>query len=227
MAMAQRCHLHLSDGDQRSVEAAVAGTMLALTPTVTPIPTAVPVLDTFTVSNPVHGDIEAPVKIVEFTSYTCPYCGYFRRETLPELQAHYGELVVFISRDFPRSEAEVMLNIANRCANEQNKFWEFSNQFWQNQVSESPLPLGDESTIATFAEIAGINTDSFASCRDNDEIQSLVLVDRQRGVDLGVGATPTFFVNGVRVVGAKPIEFFMDIIDAELRANGITPPALS
>lgn len=214
-----------TSGEDERIAAAVQGTFIALTPTATPPPTPVPMQDTLTDFAPVQGDINAPIKMVEFTSYTCEFCGRFRRDTLPALQEHYGDMLVFVTRDFPRSEPEIVLNIASQCAHDQDNFWAFSNQFWENQVAEDPLAIFDEQTILTFATNADLDLEQFNTCRENEDIEAQVLIDRQDGRGFGVSGTPTFFINGQRVVGSKHLIEFMDIIDAELRSQGITPPS--
>lgn len=210
--------------EQAQIDQAVRSTLIALTPTATPPPTPVPVADTLAEYSPVQGDIEAPIKMVEFSSYTCGFCGRFRRDTLPLLQEHYGDLFVFVARDFPRSDAEVVLNVAGQCAEEQNAFWAFTDQMWDNQIAASPLNIFAEDTLSTFAANADMDVESFNTCLQDVAIQQRVIADLNEARGFAVSATPTFFINGVRVVGAKPLVDFLDIIDAELEAQGITPP---
>lgn len=216
--------LGASSSTDQEVVAAVESTLLALTPTATPPPTAVPVAQTVADYNPVQGELNAPVTMVEFASYTCGFCGRFRRETLPALQEHYGDLLAFVARDFPRSNSEYTLNIAAQCAEDQGAFWRFTDQMWHNQVAAEPLDLFAQDTLLRFAENAALDTDAFTTCLSDPAVAAQVQQDLSTGRRFGVNATPTFFVNGVRVVGARPLEDFLDIIDAELEAQGLTPP---
>lgn len=219
--------LAFSGGSDESlnVQEAVDGTFLALTPTITPTPTAIPVAQTYNDDNPVLGDIDAPIVMVEFSSYTCGFCGRFRRETLPALQEHYGDMFTFVVRDFPRSEGEIVLNAMARCAHDQDPalFWSFTDLFWQNQVEEQ-LPLNDQ-TLSLFATRAELDVDQLNTCLADDSVLTAVVEDRQAGIIWGVTGTPAFFINGVPVSGAQPFEYFQFVIDGLLIEQGIDPPS--
>ncbi len=216
--------LRSSEDTEQRVMDAVQGTFTALTPSPTPHPTAVPVEQTYTDENPLQGNADAPVMMVEFASYTCEFCGAFRREVLPALQQHYGDLLAFVSRDFPRGNVEFQLNVAAACAQQQDAFWVYTNQFWMNQVVRQPLDIFEETTLLTFADAVDLDTDAFATCLDDTATFAAVQRDLSAGRRFGVVATPTFFINGQRVLGSLPFEAYADIIDAELEAQGITPP---
>lgn len=213
-----------TDLSQDQIVQAVQGTFIALTPTPTPPPTAMPVAATIADHSPIIGDADAPVVMVEFTSFTCPYCGNFHREVLPFLIDHYGDLFAYASRDFPRGDSEIGLNIAGQCASEQDKFWEFSRLIWNNQVADERLALNDE-TMGVFASEVALDIERFDTCRSDEAIRERVLNDYYFGWNLGVNSTPTFFINGLPTVGGKPLHIFLDMIDAELRAQGIEPPS--
>lgn len=215
----------VDDSEADRVNIAVQGTLIALTPTATPLPTAIPVQQTFDTSDPILGDIDSPVVMVEFASYTCGFCGSFHRDTLPALIEHYGDQFAFVVRDFPRSDGEIALNAIARCANEQSseQFWAFTDQFWHNQV-EGQLSLNDE-TINLFIANAELDAEQLNTCLADNSVYDEVLDDRQEGLMWGVSGTPAFFVNGVPVSGARPLDYFLDLIDDLLREKGIQPPA--
>ncbi|PJF43719.1 MAG: hypothetical protein CUN55_07685 [Phototrophicales bacterium] len=216
----------IDDEYTQRVNIAVQGTFMALTPTVTPTPTPIPVQQTFSQSeDPILGEFDAPVVMVEFASYTCGFCGRFHRETLPALLEHYGDQLAFVVRNFPRSDSEITLNVLAQCAYEQGdeKFWAFTDQFWWNQV-ESQLPLNDQ-TINLFIQNAQLDTEQLNTCLADEQSLNKVLDDRQVGLEWGVTGTPAFFINGVPVVGAQPLAYFQNIIDDLLRQQGIEPPS--
>lgn len=214
------------NSDASRINVAVRATMIALTPTATPLPTAIPVQQTFDTTDPIIGDMDAPVVMVEFASYTCGYCGSFHRDTLPRLVEHYGDQFAFVVRDFPRSDSEIILNVLGRCANNQSNasYWAFSNQFWENQVGEQ-LEIFSNDTINLFIANAELDTDQLDACVTDEDVHTRVLEDRQQGLIWGVTGTPAFFVNGVPVAGAYPLNYFLDLIDGLLREKGIEPPA--
>lgn len=219
--------LDVPEDEAGRINAAVQGTFIALTPTVTPTPTAIPVQQTFDLSgDPTIGDpLEAKVVMVEFASYTCGFCGRFHRETLPELIDHYGDQFAFVVRNFPRSDSEITLNAIAHCAYEQSneQFWAFTDQFWENQAQDQ-LPLNDE-TINFFISNAELDPESLNSCLASESVLNKVLDDREAALIWGVTGTPAFFVNGVPVSGARPLTYFQDLIDDLLRQQGIEPPA--
>lgn len=212
-----------SDGD---VQAAVQGTFTALTPPPTLPPTRVPTELTYTDHNPRLGDDSAPIKIVEFSDYQCPYCSRFHATTLQPLLDHYGDLVQFIYREYPiiggQSSAEA--GAAALCANEQGRYWEYVDFVWANQLSDNRVSINSE-LLTSFAEQAELDMDAYNTCLESEAGMNYVLLDYQAGIDLSIQATPTFFIEGERVSGAYPLEYFMDVIDAQLVRKGIEPPA--
>lgn len=217
---------NVDNSDTSRINVAVRATMIALTPTATPLPTAIPVQQTFDTTDPIIGNSDAPVVMVEFASYTCGFCGSFHRDTLPKLVDHYGDQFAFVVREFPRSDSEIILNVIAQCAYNQDNslYWAFSNQFWENQVGEQ-LEIFSNDTINLFIANAELDTDQLNACVADEDVHARVLDDRQQGLVWGVSGTPAFFVNGVLVAGAYPLGYFLDLIDGLLREKGIEPPA--
>lgn len=203
------------------VQEAVLATFEALTP---PPPTPIPVDLTLTDYNPSLGPEDAPVTIVEFSDFTCGFCGRFHRETLQPLMERYDGMVRFVYRYFPRFEEAVPLSVAALCAGEQDKFWEYSDMLWNNQIIEEPLNL-DSLTLATLAESAGLDMEQYNACFISPDTNNMIIADYQTGRGFGVGGTPTFYINGEPFVGAQPIELFIAHIDELLVEQGITPPS--
>lgn len=213
---------------ESQVNAAIEATLFALTPTATPPPTAVP--EDFIVSDesPFLGAEDAPIVIVEFSDYQCPYCGRFDQQTRDPLIEHYGDLVKLVFRDYPviggQSSAETAE--AARCAGLQGLYWEYSDLIWENQA----LPSGErltlnQQTFDRFAEqVEGLDMDEFDQCLADDSGWDLVVADFNMGQTLGVRSTPSFFINGRPFTGAQPLQNFIAVIDAELVRMGIEPP---
>ncbi|MFZ5364794.1 MAG: DsbA family protein [Patescibacteria group bacterium] len=161
-----------------------------------------------TAADPYLGDQSAPVKIVEFADFNCPYCRAAYpvvREVLSEYQASE---VFFQFRDFPVVAASsVWLAMAGSCAHEQNKFWPFHDKLFlrQGQVTES--------NIGQLAQTAGLNVDSFQRCLDGEKYRNEVADDYLSAENNAVDGTPTFFINGLMFQGVPEKENLIKIID--------------
>jgi protein-disulfide isomerase len=172
-----------------------------------------------------RGSPKAPVMIVEFSDYQCPYC-HSVEPTVKELLAKYGDKVSFSYRDFPLSAIHSQAMIAaeaSRCALEQGKFWEYHDQLFTASKLEKDDLLG-------YARELNLDDKQFESCLTSEKYKADIEKDTQEGRKAGVSGTPGFFVNGVEISGAKPKEEFARIIDDELgRKSNIasTRPAAS
>ncbi len=164
----------------------------------------------------VRGDPKAPVTIVEFSDFQCPYCRK-AQATLKDLLAKYNGRVKLTFRDFPMRTLHPQAQIAaeaGRCAEEQGKFWEYHDALFANQ---SKL---DEADLAAHAQALGLDAKSFQSCLATGKFKAQIEQDIQDGTKAGVSGTPGFFINGVFVNGAQPKAEFERIIDSELAAVG-------
>lgn len=157
--------------------------------------------------DPVLGEENAPVTIIEYGSYLCGHCNTFSRETFPEINKNYIETgkVKFIYRSYPPYE----LGMALMCANEQNKFWEYHEYAVQNDISK----IED---LKFFAINAGLMGSAFDQCFDSGKYQSSAEKVITDGQNAGVTGTPTFFINNQKIIGALPYEDFVKVIDVEL-----------
>lgn len=207
------------------IDSAVLGTLSALTPTATPLPTDVPIEDTFVEANPFLGPDDAPITIVEFSDYNCGFCGRFHATTLEPLLEHYGDLVKFVYREYPIIGGQNTADIgaAAQCLNEQDLYWEFTDLVWANQTSPERQSL-DGQLLGVYADQVGADTDSLLECLESGRGFDVVLNDFETGREFGITGTPTFFINGERFVGAQPIEAFFEIIDRKLIELDIEPP---
>ena len=162
---------------------------------------------------PYLGPEDAPVTIVEFIDYGCPFCGQHARETIPQLLGEYEGNIKYVIFNFPISRLHPYAQQAAEaaeCVNDQGKFWEYHDILFQNQSAQ-----GEES-LRLYAEDTGLDMDVFNVCLDSGAKTQLVLDDVQDGQGYGVSATPTFFINGQILVGALPFSSFQTLIDAEL-----------
>jgi len=164
--------------------------------------------------DPVKGNANAPVTIIEFSEFQCPFCGRFARDTLPEIKTNYIDTgkVKFVYRDFLVHPTSQKAQEAAACANEQGKFWEMHDLLYQNQGAL------ESEDLKGYASQLGLNTASFSSCLDSGKYENEVTKDTSDGRSYGVSGTPTFFINGVKLVGAQPYATFQQAIEAALAA---------
>jgi protein-disulfide isomerase len=162
---------------------------------------------------PAFGTNGAPIEVIEFSDFQCPYCAR-GADTVHELKKKYGSKVRFAFRQFPlpmhkdaRGAAE-----ASMCINDQgsDKFWKFHDLAFKNQDKL------DSGGLEKLAKDSGANVDKFKECVTGKKFSQYVQTDLEYGEKIGVKSTPTFFVNGQLVSGALPIESFAEIIDDEL-----------
>jgi len=203
-------------------------------PTAIPQPTQVPSRPStpqiFQVSlddDPVKGDPNAPVTIVEFSDFQCPFCSRFFIQTLPALQENYIDTgkVKLVYRDFPIDSLHPNarpVHIAAECADEQGKFWEYHDVLFENQAQWNRLSSSDlSSQLNQYATSMGLNSASFDSCLSSQSIANEVNADYLQAAQYGASGTPTFFIgnekNGfIKLVGAQPFTAFQAAIDAQL-----------
>jgi protein-disulfide isomerase len=164
--------------------------------------------------DPSVGPATAPVTIVQFAEYQCYYCNLVN-PTLEKVKEQYGDKVRIVWKDYPLSNhgRAVPAAVAAHCAGEQGKYWEMSRLLLQNQHALS------DSDFTGYAADLGLAAEPFQACTTSGRYESLVQEDFKAGNDVGVQATPTFFVNGVLLSGAQPLERFQMLIDRELKGS--------
>jgi protein-disulfide isomerase len=170
---------------------------------------------------PFKGPAKAPVTIVEFSDFHCPFC---RRvlPTLAQLESKYGEKVKLVFRDFPIDNLHpgaTKAHEAARCANEQGKFWAYHDKLFASPPKSTP------EIFKELAKEVGLDVTSFETCFDGGKYQADIKKDIEEGNRVGVTGTPAFFINGRLVSGAQPLEAFSRIIDDELARIGATQSA--
>lgn len=162
--------------------------------------------------DPMKGNANAPVTIIQFSEFQCPFCGRFAKDTLPSIQKDYIDTgkVKFVYRDFIVHSTSRIAQIASECADEQGKYWEYHDKLFENQGAL------DSDSLKSYASELGLNAAQFNSCLDSEKYGSEVDKDTNDGRTAGVSGTPSFFINGKKVVGAQPYEVFKQEIEAAL-----------
>lgn len=168
---------------------------------------------TISADDPSFGPEDAPIVIVEFADFECPFCQRHAQQTQGRLLEEYGDQIRLVYKDFPLSSIHAnafSAALAGQCAHEQGKFWEYHDLLFGGR-----LGLGQEAYDA-YAEELGLDTAAFGLCMEENRYAEAIQADYDLALQLGVSSTPTFFVNGVAVVGAQDFALFAEIIDYEL-----------
>ena len=165
--------------------------------------------------NLVMGATDAPVVMVMYTEFQCPYCGKFARETQPELIERFVDdgTLRMEWRDLPYLGAESTIAAkAGRAAAAQERFWEFQEAMFADQPAPNSGAFTKDS-LAAVADELGLDVARFREDMASSEAMSAVQADIDEGVSLGITGTPAFLINGQLIVGAQPTEVFVDVIE--------------
>ncbi len=162
---------------------------------------------------PSRGVANAPVTIVEFSDFECPFCGH-AVETLQQIEKTYGDKVRIVFRDYRLVSHRTAKRAAEaaHCADELGKFWEMHDRLFSKG---GPMTDAD---LYRFASQAGIDRQKFDACLTSGKYKEAWKPSQDEGNRLGVTSTPSFFVNGRLIVGALAFDAFSKIIDEELAA---------
>jgi len=161
---------------------------------------------------PAKGPAAAPVTVVEFQDFHCPFCKRVQ-PTLEQLVTRYGERVRLVYRDFPIDQLHPQARKAHeaaRCAHDQGKFWAYHDLLY------AKAPRAEPEALTTYARAAGLDVRVFERCLASGTHQAAVQRDVDDGIRAGVTGTPTFFINGRPLSGAQPLESFVRVIEEEL-----------
>lgn len=164
---------------------------------------------------PVKGGSDAPVTIVEFSDFQCPACGG-AAPAVEQILENFGDQVKLVFRHFPLSFHPYArpAALASLCAEEQGRFWEYHDKIFKNQRELS------DAALKKWAEELGLNETKFNICLDEERYKSRVDEDYLLGQEVGVGGTPTFYVNGRMVEWKDQTEGWFNAlkryVDAEL-----------
>jgi protein-disulfide isomerase len=168
---------------------------------------------------PLKGNANAKVTIVEFADFRCPFCEQFFTQTESQIFKDYVDTgkVKFAFRQFAfLGDPSTIAANAAECANDQGKFWEFHDYLYKNQPAETDTSMYNTDTLTKDAVSLGMNGNTFRSCLDGKKDDAKAAGDMADGQKAGVNGTPTFFVNGISLVGAEPYSAFKTLIDQEL-----------
>ena len=164
-----------------------------------------------TAGRPAKGPANAPIEMIEFSDFQCPFC-LQANPTVTQVLKTYGDRIRFVYRHYPlpnhpnaRPAAE-----AAECASEQDKFWPYHDKLFAKagQLADSDLKQA--------AADVGLDAGRFDTCFESRKLTAQIDADIHAGNDAGVSATPTFFINGRLINGAQPFDVFKGVIDEEL-----------
>jgi protein-disulfide isomerase/Zn-finger nucleic acid-binding protein len=165
-------------------------------------------------TGPSKGPADAPVTIVEFSDFECPYC-VRAEETVKQVLAAYPGKVRLVYRDYPlpmHAKAPKAAEAAH-CAADQGKYWEMHDKLFANAQK---LEVSD---LKAHAREVGLDGGKFDQCLDSSEKAKVVESHKKAGEEVGVSGTPAFFINGRLLTGAQPLDAFKAVIDDELKAK--------
>lgn len=178
-------------------------------------------------NDPVRGNPDAPITIIEFSDFQCPFCARFHVQTLPSILEEYIDTgkVNLVYRDFPIQSIHpnaLPAAVAAECANEQGMYWQYHDTLFEKQNAWSKLDTG--SAISTFSQYAtdvGLEQQQFDSCLSSGKYLEEVQQDLSDGRDYDITGTPGFFIGNekigfVKIDGAQPFESFKRVIDSQL-----------
>lgn len=165
----------------------------------------------------VKGEKGAPVTIVEFSEYECPFCKRYVDETYSQIWDEYGDQIYYVFHDYPlpfHPHAQQTAEAA-RCAGDQEGYWEMHDLLFANRDKWAAESKIDE-TLSSYAAELNLDTAEFDTCLSSGKHTQAVKDDFELGKKVGVSGTPSFFINGQMLVGAQPFSAFKSLIDVEL-----------
>ncbi len=172
------------------------------------------------------GKSDAPLVLVEYTDYQCPFCSRFEAQTFSEIKKNLIDTgkVRFIQRDLPLEFHQFALKAAQavRCAGEQGKFWEMKDLLFKNQAKL------EAEAIAGYANGISLNADKFKSCMAGDKYLKEITEEAKYANSIGISGTPTFVlgkisgdsVEGYKIIGAQPYPAFEAVVNELLGPGG-------
>jgi protein-disulfide isomerase len=178
-------------------------------------------------NDPIIGNPDAPITIIEFSDFQCPFCARFYTQTLPLIHEEYIETgkVKLVFRDFPIQSIHpnaVVASVASECANEQSKFKDMHDMLFEKQNEWNRQETVDAlSLFSQYATQIQLQQETFDSCLTSGKYMDEISKDLKDGKDYGVSGTPGFFVGNeqigyVEIKGAQPFDSFKKIIDTQL-----------
>jgi protein-disulfide isomerase len=165
---------------------------------------------------PYKGDLKSPVVMIAFSDYECPYCKDAESK-INDISKKYDGKMLMVFKNFPLKTIHkdaYNASLAAECANEQKKFWEYHDYLFQHNENLGPQYLEQ------YAVDLGLDAAQFNNCFESKRYAYRVEADVTDGMVAGVSSTPTFFINGIRVVGDLDEKEYTKVIDSELKAKG-------
>jgi len=169
------------------------------------------------------GDVDAPLVLIEYSDYRCPFCGVFARDTMPLLKQEYIDTgkVRFEWRDLPVfGEESTDGAIAARAAGEQGRYWEYHDAMYADAPERGHLKIDRARIMGWAREVDVPDLAKFEADLENADLRAAVEKDASEGQSIGANGTPTFLVGKTPMVGAQPVDAFRDLIDEQLAAVG-------
>ncbi len=167
------------------------------------------------------GDVDAPLVLIEYSDYRCPFCGKFARDTMPVLMEEYIDTgkIRFEWRDLPVFGEESMKGaMAARAAGEQGRYWEYHDAMYADAPERGHLEITDKKVLAWAKEVGVEDLTQFEADLDDPDLRAQVERDAEQARQIGATGTPTFVLGGQIMVGAQPVDAFRDLIDEQLAA---------
>ncbi len=163
------------------------------------------------------GPVDAPVTLVVFSDYQCPYCARWSEETLPLMmeRAEAGDLRIEWRDVNIFGEASERAALASHAAAQQGAFWEYHDALYPQGETRSEGELSQEALVGLAGEL-GLDTDQFATDMASDEAQAEIDRNAELGLGLGAYSTPAFILGGQPIVGAQPSQVFVDAFETAL-----------
>ncbi len=174
-------------------------------------------------SDHVLGNKNAPVSVVVYSDFQCPFCRVFWKDALPQIKENYVKTgkAKIVFRHFPLTSLHPSAKtaaVASECAAEQGKFWEMHDKIFQEQekLGQGTVQFTPQD-LAKWAGSIGLDTTGFNQCMASGKYDKLISDSIAAGTSLGVSGTPTSFVNGQKLVGAQPFSSFQTVINGLLK----------
>jgi protein-disulfide isomerase len=161
------------------------------------------------------GNPEAPITIIEYASLTCPHCGHFANDVLPEIKKQWIDTgkVKLVLRDYPTDQAALRAAMLARCA-PPDRYYAFIDAFFEAQEKWVRAPDYREA-LARLTKLGGMGKEEFDACLNNTELENKIVEGRLKATqELDVNATPTFFVNGTKLSGAPTVEDLQKLLSS-------------
>ncbi len=162
-----------------------------------------------------EGPLDAPLTLVEYGDYQCPYCGE-AHPVIKRLQHHFGKKLCFVFRNFPLTQAHPYALVAAEAAEAaalQGKFWPMHDFIYEHQEDLEPEILPD------WAQQVGLNGEAFGVALKQEKTLDRIKEDRSSGIRSGVNGTPCFFINDIRYDGDTDYESLREALEEQLQSR--------